>query len=84
MTRELQPGLAAALVSGVTTLCRCWRLERRDGVVMGFTDHDRGLSFDGVAFEPETGFGRTELSRGLGLSVDNLEAVGALRSDALR
>lgn len=84
MTRVLEPGLAAALASGVTTLCRCWRLARRDGAVMGFTDHDRQLTFEGVAFEPETGFGRTELSRGLGLSVDNLEAVGALRSDAIR
>ena len=32
--------LQTKLDSGVTTLCRCWNLTRRDGVVLGFTDHD--------------------------------------------
>ena len=39
--------------------------------------------FDGVRFAPETGFARTEMERSLGLSVDNIEAAGALRSDAI-
>ncbi|SET83665.1 DUF2163 domain-containing protein [Oceanicella actignis] len=81
--RELTPAIDAALESGVTTLCRCWAIERRDGVVLGFTDHDLPLSFEGIDFAPETGFTRTELERSLGLSVDNMEATGALRSDAI-
>ncbi len=28
---------------GVTTLAYCWRLTRRDGAVLGFTEHDRDL-----------------------------------------
>ena len=47
--------LAAHLGSGVSTACRTWALTRRDGVVMGFTDHDRALHFEGIAFRPETG-----------------------------
>jgi hypothetical protein len=31
-------------------LCRCWSLTRRDGLVLGFTDHDRALAFDGIGF----------------------------------
>ena len=81
--RALHDGLAEALASGVTTLCRCWRLTRRDGAVLGFTDHDRPVRFGGVDFEPDAGFTRTEIARGLGLSVDNLEAAGALRSEAV-
>jgi uncharacterized phage protein (TIGR02218 family) len=81
--REINEKIAAALASGTTTLCRCWLLERRDGERLGFTDHDAALSFDGVTFEPESGFARSALERSLGLSVDNMEAAGALRSDAI-
>jgi hypothetical protein len=46
--REIPEPLQEALDGGATRLARCWRLTRRDGVVMGFTEHDRALSFDGV------------------------------------
>lgn len=78
--RALPEGLAAHLASGATTLCHCWRVELRSGEVMGFTDHDRMLTFGGVAYEAETGFAATEIDSSLGLSVDNAEASGALSS----
>ena len=33
--------MAARIESGAATLCHVWRLERMDGMVMGFTDHAR-------------------------------------------
>ncbi len=66
-----------------TTRARAWALERRDGVVIGFTDHDRDLTFDGILFRAETGMTAKALTQTTGLSVDNTEAAGALRSDAL-
>lgn len=48
--RTVPVGLAASLASGVTTLCWCWRVARRDGVTLGFTDHDRDLAFAGVFY----------------------------------
>ena len=39
--KTLSPALQAHLDSGATTLAWCWRIERADGVVFGFTDHDR-------------------------------------------
>lgn len=75
--------MAAHLASGVTTLCRAWAVKRRDGVVMGFTDHDRGLRFDGIDFRPEGGMTARALSQTTGLSVDNSEAVGALSDAAI-
>lgn len=75
------PALQAHFAQGTTTLCRCWRLDRRDGAVFGFTDHDETLSFDGVAFRANTGLSAQALSQTTGLSVDNTEALGAL-SDA--
>ena len=53
--RELPAELAAHLAGGITSLCRCWRLVRRDGAVMGFTDHDRDISFGGTVFRANTG-----------------------------
>ena len=50
---------------------------------MGFTDHDRDLIFDGVTFEAQAGFEASEIESSLGLSVDNLEASGALDSTQL-
>jgi uncharacterized phage protein (TIGR02218 family) len=81
--RQLPAGLQAHLASGATTLCHCWRLRLRSGETMGFTDHDRAVSFGGVTYEAETGFTASEIESSLGLSVDNLEASGALSSDRL-
>ncbi|MCL4188157.1 MAG: DUF2163 domain-containing protein [Rhodobacteraceae bacterium] len=69
------------LARGVTTVCRAWAVRRRDGVAMGFTDHDRDLAFEGVTFRAATGLTASALQQTSGLSVDNSEAAGAL-SDA--
>ncbi|MEW2913331.1 DUF2163 domain-containing protein [Leisingera sp. JC11] len=72
------------LQSGITTVCRCWALTRRDGAVLGFTDHDCVLSFDGVAFQPGSGLTARAVSQATGLSVDNTEALGVLSDAAVR
>lgn len=79
----MNAGLAAHLGSGLTTVCRCWRVARRDGVVIGFTDHDARLAFDGIVFHPEAGLTAGALAQGTGLSVDNGEAMGVLSSEAI-
>lgn len=65
------------------TVARAWAVARRDGVVLGFTDHDRALAFDGIGFRPDTGLSAGAIMQGAGLSVDNSEAVGALSDDAI-
>ena len=81
--KTLDAGLAAHLAGGVTTLCRCWRVERKDGVVMGFTDHDRDLAFDDQIYRAATGFTATAIEDQLGLAVSNLDVEGALSSAAI-
>ena len=81
--RKMDEALAAHLAGGATTLCWCWKLTRKDGVVIGFTDHDRDLTVDGALFEARSGFSGTEIEEALGLSPDNLEASGALSADAM-
>lgn len=81
--KALDAGLAAHLAGGLTTLCRCWRVERKDGTVLGFTDHDRDLAFEGVTYQAASGFTATAIEDQLGLGVSNLDAQGALSSASI-
>jgi len=81
--RRIGDALKAHLASGATTLARCWKLTRADGRVMGFTDHDRDLRFDGVVFRAGSGLDAGALQQGNGLAVDNGQAVGALSDGAI-
>jgi uncharacterized phage protein (TIGR02218 family) len=81
--RTLPPALAAHLATGATTLCRCWRLSRRDGAVLGFTDHDEDLVFDGTTFRAGTGFEGSEIEARLGLAITGSEIHGALAAESL-
>ena len=81
--RTIPSGLAEHLATGVTTLCNCWRLERSDGAVLGFTDHDRALSFDGVDYEPVAGLDASEATSATGFAIGGLEVSGALASDRI-
>lgn len=80
MTRE---ALVAHLQSGTTQVCRAWTLRRRDGWILGFTDHDRDLVVDGVVCRADTGLTARTLHQTTGLSVDNSEAFGALNDAAI-
>ena len=75
--------LFAHLATGSTTVCRAWTVSRRDGVVLGFTDHDRDLLVDGVWCRADTGMTARALQQTTGLSVDNTEAFGALSATAI-
>lgn len=78
--RALVPELAAHLNGGTTTIATCWRIARRDGVVLGFTDHDRTLNFVETEFRPESGAKGSALRASADLGVDNSEIEGLLSS----
>lgn len=60
-----------------------WRLERADGLVHGFTDHDADIIHDGLVHAAASGFDASALEARLGLSVDNSEVLAALSGPAL-
>jgi uncharacterized phage protein (TIGR02218 family) len=78
--RTVPADLADHLDGGVTTLCRCWKLARRDGASFGFTDHDRDLAFDATVFAARTGLEAAEATAELGFAVGGGEVSGALAS----
>lgn len=76
----LPDGMQAHLDSGATALCHCWKLTLSGGQVSGFTSHDRDLGFDGVTFAAQSGFEAGAVESSLGLNVDDLEVIGALKT----
>lgn len=81
--REMTAQTAAAFASDATTLCRCWRLTRRDGVVLGFTDHDGDLSFAGATFRAATGLDAAQAETAAGFAVAGGEVHGAFDDSGL-
>ena len=81
--RNIPLALQAKLDSGVTTLCRCWLIERQDGVTQGFTDHDEDIALDDVTCRAGTGLSGSEATQKHGLAVDSSELSGALNDDTL-
>ncbi|MGQ4272468.1 DUF2163 domain-containing protein [Terrihabitans sp. B22-R8] len=81
--RDLDPQLAAHLAGETTTCCRCWRAIRRDGMVLGFTDHDEDLAFDGTIFRAASGLDAAEASAEFGFAVGGGEVAGVLGDASL-
>ena len=81
--RTLDTGFAAHIAQGETTLCFCWKLTRADGVVLGFTDHDRTLRFGNMDFLPAHGLEGGAVPARLGAEVETSEVLGVLTSAAI-
>jgi hypothetical protein len=75
--------MAARIESGAATLCHVWRLERADGAVMGFTDHDRDLAVDGVVCRAASGWTAGAAESAVGLAAGSVSAAGALDDEAI-
>lgn len=81
--RTVAPDLAAHLAGGITTLCKCWRVTRRDGRVLGFTDHDRDLTVDGQLYLAGSGFEASTASAESGLPAAASDVKGGFSSDLI-
>jgi uncharacterized phage protein (TIGR02218 family) len=81
--KSIPPALKQHYEQGTTTLTTCWKLERTDGQVFGFTAYDTDLLIDGMVYVARTGFSPTDLDSNSSLAVDNLNANGVLDSDLL-
>jgi uncharacterized phage protein (TIGR02218 family) len=75
--------MAAFLQPELTTLAYLWRIERRDGVTLGFTSHDRDLVRGGLVYRAAPGMVPSAVERSDGFDADSVELAGALTSDAL-
>jgi uncharacterized phage protein (TIGR02218 family) len=73
---------------GLTTLAWLWRVERADGVAVGFTSHDRDLwrpstssGQAGFLYRAAPGMVPSAIERREGVEPDDLDVAGALTSE---
>lgn len=83
--KTLSAGTLAALSAESTTFCLCWRIQRRDGTVKGFTSNVVDVVADitgtgNVTYKAATGVGVSNLQTSAGRAVDNLAAFGVINS----
>ena len=68
---------------GLTHWALCWRIERRDGVAIGLSAHDRDLIVDGLVHRAAPGMVPSAVVRSDGLEADTMDCAGALTSTAI-
>lgn len=68
----------------VTTLVFCWRIDRRDGVTLGFASLDHDLWIDGLLYRASPGMRPSAVAATDGLEIGTLDIAGALSSAAIR
>jgi uncharacterized phage protein (TIGR02218 family) len=61
----------------------CWRLDRRDGVSLGLTSHDRPLHAHGLLYEPAPGINLSAIVRSRDAGAELTEVAGALTAQAI-
>lgn len=81
--KDLSDALRARIKLGVTTLCTCLSITRRDGAAFFFTDHDEVVDTGGMPHQPVNSFSRTSVQTSSELEVDSLEIRGILNSDGV-
>lgn len=81
--KTIGAGLLAHIQSEVTTLATCIKITREDGVVFGFTDHDRDITFGGQFYVSSRGHSVSAVVSSAALNVDNLEITGFLDDNGI-
>ena len=82
--KHLSQHMKSLLSGDVTTLCRCWRIERKDGVVLGLTDHDGHIEFQGTVYYSDSGMTPSALESSSDLAPDGMQIAGILGSPHLK
>jgi len=66
------------------TVATYWRIERTDGVALGFVSHDRDLVFGGLVHRSAPGMVPSAIRLSSALEPDDAEISGALTHDSIR
>ncbi|MGA9658234.1 MAG: DUF2163 domain-containing protein [Asticcacaulis sp.] len=81
--RHISEDMASALAQGAAKFCQAWCLTRRDGVVLGFTDHDQDLVFLGITCQAQSGLTQGAVSQNLG-EASAAAISGIIASEAIK
>jgi len=83
MSLALDANIEALLEQRTHRFASCWEIERTDGTIFRFTDHDKELTVDGDAYAPTGGFSASAIQAGANLQDQNRELLGVLDAAAI-
>lgn len=81
--KQISEGLLNRLKRETLTLCRCWKLNRKDGLIIGITDHDRVIMVGDTEYSPGASLDRGQFARSLDLKPTYAGTGGVLASDLI-
>ncbi|MFK0204216.1 DUF2163 domain-containing protein [Agrobacterium sp. NPDC090283] len=81
--KTIPADLAGHLRQDATTTCHCWKVTLKDGVVIGFTDHDQAISFAGTSYLAASGFMASDSDGETGLGAGAGEVTGGFSNEAI-
>jgi uncharacterized phage protein (TIGR02218 family) len=67
----------------LATIALCWRIDRRDGVTIGLTAHDRDLEIDGLRYRAAPGMTPSAIKRSASFDADSMDVTGVLTGAAI-
>lgn len=79
MAKTIPSGLASRFGSTADKLAHwagCLLITRKDGISLGFTDHDQDLVVSGVTYKAAMSYSRTAVRGSSDMSVDSLDVTG--------
>ncbi len=65
-------------------MIRCWRITRRDGAVLRFTEASATIDVQGEVFDPAQGMSTSATQAKAGLDEQNFEAFGVISDDRIK
>lgn len=82
--KSASAGMIAALEARVSTLATCWRITRRDGVILRFTSAASDLTILGETFLSAIGtYTATQIETSAGMAVDSLDVQAIIDSTVI-
>lgn len=81
--RDVPEEMADRIESGAARLCHAWILSRKDGVRLGFTDHDRDLWVEGQWCRASSGWSAGAAEADVGMSPGQTSVAGGLDDAAI-
>ena len=83
MSNTVKQPLRSLTINGTHRFCTCWEIERRDGVILRFTDFNRDLVFEGNTYKAMAGLTMSARQHVEGLDPKNFETKGVLTDDTI-
>ena len=75
--------LKAHYASGSLTTATLWKITRRDGAVLTFTDHDQPITFSSLVYAPTSAYDAGAVKTTAAMNVDDVSLVGLLAVSAV-